>query len=46
MWPQILREKAEMQRIKAEDQEYEHFWARGMGPTDVGDELAQVIFRP
>ena len=42
MWPQLLREHAEVQRIKAEDQEAEQFWAKGLGPTDIGDELAQV----
>lgn len=44
MWPQLLREHAEVQRIKAEDQEAEQFWAKGLGPTDIGDELAQVAF--
>ena len=42
MWPQLLREHAEVQRIKAEDLEAEQFWAKGLGPTDIGDELAQV----
>ncbi|KAK9845056.1 hypothetical protein WJX74_010085 [Apatococcus lobatus] len=43
MWPQLLREQAEVQRIRAEDQEAEQFWARGLGPTDLGDELAQEL---
>ena len=43
MWPQLLREQSETQRIKEEDQEAAQFWARGLGPTDLGDELAQVF---
>ncbi|KAK9868972.1 hypothetical protein WJX84_008119 [Apatococcus fuscideae] len=43
MWPQLLREQSETQRIKEEDQEAAQFWARGLGPTDLGDELAQEL---